>query len=77
MYGNATYIKVNYLRYDSYSQKYQGTSGQVLIAFDGIFFLPEKLSLSPTCRLSLETHVQKANNQAFISVSECSRAWIA
>ena len=42
MYGNATYIKVNYIRYDSYSQKYQGTSGQVLIAFDGIFFLPEK-----------------------------------
>ena len=26
-------------RYDSLSQKYQGTSGQVLTAFDGISFL--------------------------------------
>ena len=28
-------IKVNQLRYDSLSQKYQGTSVQVLIAFNG------------------------------------------
>ena len=30
MYGKATFIKVNQLRYDSLSQKYQGTSVQVL-----------------------------------------------
>ena len=42
MYGNATFIKVNQLRYDSLSQKYQGTSDQVLIAFNGIVFLLEK-----------------------------------
>ena len=35
MYGKATFIKVNQLRYDSLSQKYQGTSVQVLIAFNG------------------------------------------
>ena len=34
----ATFIKVNQLRYDSLSQKYQGTSVQVLIAFNGIIF---------------------------------------
>ena len=43
-----------------FSQKYQGTSSQVLIAFNGIVFLLVKLySLSPTCRVSLETHIQK------------------
>ena len=57
MYGKATFIKVNQLRYDSFSQKYQGTSVQVLIAFYGIVFLLVKLS--PTCRVSLETHIQK------------------
>ena len=31
MYGKATFIKVNQLRYDSLSQKYQGISVQVLI----------------------------------------------
>ena len=39
MYGKATFIKVNQLRYDSLSNKYQGTSVQVLIAFNGIVFL--------------------------------------
>ena len=34
----ATYFKVNQLVYDSFSQKYQVTPGQELIAFDGIFF---------------------------------------
>ena len=43
MYGNATFIKVNQLRYDSLSQKYQGTSVQVLIALNGIVFLLVKL----------------------------------
>ena len=43
MYGNATNIKVNQLRYDSLSQKYQGTSVQVLIALIGIVFLLVKL----------------------------------
>ena len=38
MNGNAKFIKVNQLRYDSLSQKYQGTSVQVLIAFNGIIF---------------------------------------
>ena len=62
MYGKATFIKVNQLRYDSLSQKYQGTSVQVLIALNGIVFLLVKLySLSPTCRVSLETHTQRAN----------------
>ena len=39
----ATFIKVNQLRYDSLSQKYQGTSVQVLIALYGIVFLLVKL----------------------------------
>ena len=43
MYGKATFINVNQLGYDSLSQKYQGTLVQVLIAFDGIFFLLVKL----------------------------------
>ena len=45
MNGNAKFIKVtfNQLRYDSLSQKYQGTSFQVLIAFNGIIFLLVKL----------------------------------
>ena len=42
MYGKATFIKVNQLRYDSLSQKYQGTSVQVLIALNGIVFSPCK-----------------------------------
>ena len=42
MYGTATFIKVNQLRYDSLSQKYQGTSIQVLIALNGIVFPPCK-----------------------------------
>ena len=42
MYGKATFIKVNQLRYDSLSQKYQGTSAQVLIALNGIVFTPGK-----------------------------------
>ena len=60
-------------KYDSLSQRYQGTSGQVLNAFDGIFSSMYSLSLSPTCRVSLESHVQMANYQAFISVSECAK----
>ena len=44
MNGNAKFIKVNQLRYDSLSQKYQGTSVQVLIAFNGIIFLLVKLA---------------------------------
>ena len=43
MYGKATFIKVNQLRYDSLSQKYQGTSVQVFIALNGIVFLLVKL----------------------------------
>ena len=43
MNGNAKFIKVNQLRYDSLSQKYQGTSVQVFIAFNGIIFLLVKL----------------------------------
>ena len=38
-----TLLDVNQLRYDSFSQKYQGTSVQVLIAFNGIGFLLVKL----------------------------------
>ena len=37
------FIKVNQLRYDYLSQKYQGTSVQVLIALNGIVFLLVKL----------------------------------
>ena len=42
MYGKVTFIKVNQLRYDSLSQKYQGTSVQVLIAFKWHNFRPCK-----------------------------------
>ena len=38
-----TLLDVNQLRYDSFSQKYQGTSVQILIAFNGIGFLLVKL----------------------------------
>ena len=61
MYGNATFIKVNQLRYDSLSKKHQGTSVQVLIALNGIVFLLVKLMSLSTCRVSLETHTQRAN----------------
>ena len=37
------FYKIFQLRYDSLSQKYQGTSVQVLIAFNGIIFLLVKL----------------------------------
>ena len=37
------YKKNNQLRYDSFSQKYQDTSVQELIAFNGIVFLIVKL----------------------------------
>ena len=50
MYGKPSYTSVNKLRYDSFSQKYQGTSGQVLSAFGGI-----DLSLPP-CRASLDMY---------------------
>ena len=43
MSGKVTFIKVNQLRYCSLSQKYQGSSVQVLIAFNGIVFLLVKL----------------------------------
>ena len=43
MYGKATFIIANQLRYDSLSQIYQGTSVQVLIALNGIVFLFVKL----------------------------------
>ena len=43
MYGKAKFIKVNQLRYDSLSQKYQGTLVQLLIAFNGIVLLLLKL----------------------------------
>ena len=42
MYGKATIIKVNKLRYDSLSQKYQSTSVQVLIAVQWHSFPPCK-----------------------------------
>ena len=41
--GKDTSIKVNQLRYDSLSQKYQGTSVQVLISLNGTVFLLVKL----------------------------------
>ena len=39
LYGKATFIKVNQLIYESLSQKYEGSSVQVLIVFNGIVFL--------------------------------------
>ena len=59
MYGKATFIKVNQLRYDSFSQKYQGTSAQVLLVLMALFSSLLSFSPSPTCRVSLETHIQK------------------
>ena len=57
MYGKATFIKVNQLRYDSLSQKYQGTSVQVLIALNGIVFLLVKLqSFSYLQSITLNTY---------------------
>ena len=43
MYGKVTFLKVYQLGYDSLSQKYQGTSVQVLISLNGIVFLLVKL----------------------------------
>ena len=56
MYQKPSYTSVNKLRYDSFSKSYQGKSGQVLSAFDGI-----DLSLLPPCRTSLEMHARRAN----------------
>ena len=43
MNGKASFINIIQLRYDSLSQICQGTSVQVLIAFNGIVFLLGKL----------------------------------
>ena len=58
----------NQLRHDSFSEKYQGTPGQVPIAFNGIFPSLYSFSSYPTCRVSLE--MRRAIYQEFISVSE-------
>ena len=62
MKGKPTYTKVNQLRYDSFSQKYIGTSGQVHSAFDGILFLLAELKFFSSFRASLETHVQRVSD---------------
>ena len=53
MYGEATFIKVNQLRYDSFSQKYQGTAVQVLIVFNDVFLFVKLIAflLLPECHL--------------------------
>ena len=56
LYSASASSSVNKLRYDSFSQKYQGTSGQVLSAFAGM-----DLSLLPRCRAALDMHAQRAN----------------
>ena len=61
MYGKAQFSSVNKFRYDSFSQKYQGASGQVLSAFAGM-----DLSLLPRCTAALDMHAQRANYQAYI-----------
>ena len=61
MFGKATYIKVNLLRYNSFSQKFQGTLGQVLIAFDGIPFLLVLVFL-----LLAEYHLKGLFKESFI-----------
>ena len=48
-------ITVNQLRYDSFSQKYHGASGQVFIVFDGIF-IPHCKAL--VCLLLAEYHLK-------------------
>ena len=77
MNGNAKFIKVNQLRFDSLSQKYQGTSVQVLIAFNGIVFLPCKaLVFLPLAEYHLK-HILKEptirNSYQFQNVP--SREW--
>ena len=54
MYGEATFIKVNQLRYDSLSQKYQGTSVHVLFAFNGIVYHLKHILKEPTTRNSYQ-----------------------
>ena len=61
MYGKVQFSSINKLRYVSFSQKYQGISGQVLSAFAGM-----DLSLLPRCRATLDMHAQRANFQAYI-----------
>ena len=61
MYGKSQFSSLNKLRYDSFSQRYQGTSRQVLSSFAGI-----DLSLLPRFRASLDVHAQRANYQAYI-----------
>ena len=39
VWKGAAFIKVNRLRYDSLSQKYQGSSVKVLVVLHGIVFL--------------------------------------
>ena len=44
MYGKATFFtKANQIRYNSFKQKYQGTSVQVPIALNDTYFLLVKL----------------------------------
>ena len=61
MYGKAQFSSVNKLRYDSFSQRYQGTSRQVLSSFAGM-----DLSLLPRFRAALDLHVQRTNHKAYI-----------
>ena len=61
MHEKAQFSNLIKLRYESFSQKYQGTSRQVLSAFAGM-----DMSLLPRCRASLDVHAQRANDQANI-----------
>ena len=61
MYGVAQFSSINKLRYDSFSQKYQGTSRQVLSSLAGM-----ELGLLPRFKASLDVHALRANYQAYI-----------
>ena len=64
MYGKAQFSSINKLRYDSFSQKYQSTSRQVLSSFAGMV-----LSLLPRFRASLDVHAQRAKLPSVYMVS--------
>ena len=61
LYGKAQISSVNKLRYDSFSQKCQSISRQVLSSFADM-----NLSLLPRFRASPDVHAQRANYQAYI-----------
>ena len=72
MYGNATDIKVKELRYEFFHRNVKVHQARYSLLLMASFSSLYSFSLSPTCRVRPETHVQRANYQVFnISFRMC------